>query len=94
MAAVALGAGGTGGQANAVILGDVDGILGGNAGDGDGENVGGFMAAVDTNPLQLGKLFCETIQQRLFPGGICLEAGANSGAGSGKAENSRPEFSV
>ena len=47
MAAVSLGAGGAGGDADVMILQNVDGILGGHAGNGNGQHVGGFVAAVD-----------------------------------------------
>ena len=66
MAAVAFGAGGTGADADAVILQNVDGVLGGHAGDGDGENVGRFVGAVDADAFQPGELFRKAVQHGLF----------------------------
>ena len=51
MAPVSLCAGGTGGYADAMVLQDVDAVLGGHSGDSQGKNVGCFMGAVDHNSL-------------------------------------------
>ena len=40
------------GNADAPILQDIDGVLGGHAGDGNGENVGRFMSAGNLHARQ------------------------------------------
>ena len=47
MAAVALGAGRTGGSADPGVLQNVDRVLGGDAGNGDRKNIGCFVGTVD-----------------------------------------------
>ena len=47
MAAVPLGTGGTGGNADAVVLQNIDGVLGRYAGDGQGQDVWCVVSAVD-----------------------------------------------
>ena len=89
MAPVALGAGGTGGHADAVILQNVDGILGGNTGDGEGQNVGRIMGAVDDHTGQLGQFLHKAIQQFFFPGNISPEGLKACLAGGSKAEDDR-----
>ena len=83
MAAVPLGTGGTGGNADAVVLQNIDGVLGGYAGDGQGQDVWRVVSAVDDQPVQLGKLGNGIVQQRPFPGGIRVKSGGQGGAGGG-----------
>ena len=52
MAAVTLGAGGAGGYANARILQNDDGVLRGNAGDGNVQNVGCLVRTVDEDTIE------------------------------------------
>ena len=52
MTAVTFGAGRTGGYADACILQDVDGILGGNTGDGKADDVGRLVCAVDYHAIK------------------------------------------
>ena len=87
MAAVPLGAGGTGGNAAAVVLQIIDGVLGGYAGDGQGQDVWRVVSAVDDQPVQLGKLGNGMRKQCLFPGGIRVKSGGQGGAGGGDAYN-------
>ena len=47
MAAVTFCASRAGGHADAVILQNIDGVLGGDTGNGQGQNVGRFVTAVD-----------------------------------------------
>ena len=54
MTAVTLGAGRAGGYADAVILQNVDGVLGRQPRNGEGENVRRLVAAVDLQTLQGG----------------------------------------
>ena len=56
MAPVALGAGGTGGDADAVLLQKVQGVLGGHTGDGQGQNVGRLVGAVDPDASSMDDL--------------------------------------
>ena len=92
MAAVPLGAGGTGGNADAVVLQNIDGVLGGYAGDGQGQDVWRVVSAVDDQSVQLGKLGNGMRKQCLFPGGIRVKSGGQGGAGGGEAENGRGRF--
>ena len=92
MAAVPLGTGGTGGNADAVVLQNIDGVLGGYAGDGQGQDVWCVVSAVDDQPVQLGKLGNGMRKQCLFPGGIRVKSGGQGGAGGGEAENGRGRF--
>ena len=57
MAAVTLGAGRASGYADAVILQNIDGILGGNTGNGQIQNMGRFVGTVDYDTIQKGQLF-------------------------------------
>ena len=52
VAAVTFGTGGTGADTDARVLQNVDGILGGNSGNGKGENVRRFVTAVDLNAVK------------------------------------------
>lgn len=92
MAAVALGAGAARADTNTGILQNVDGVLGGHPGNGEGENVGRFMGTVDGDALQPGKLLHQAADQRLFPLGILPEGGGHGGAGSGEAEDGGRPF--
>ena len=57
MASVTLCTGRTGGYTDAVILQNIDGVLGGNAGDGEGKNMGCFVDAVNEHTVQTGEFF-------------------------------------
>ena len=92
MAAVPLGTGGTGGNADAVVLQNIDDVLGGYAGDGQGQDVWRVVSAVDDQPVQIGKLGNGMRKQCLFPGGIRVKSGGQGGAGGGEAENGRGRF--
>ena len=74
MAPMTLGAGTACGHANAMILQNVDGILGRQTGDGQRQNMGCFVSAVDDQSVQRGQLLDGGIQQLLFtmwPTGRC-----------------------
>ena len=92
MAAVALGTGASGGDANRSILKQIDCILNGNAGDGKRENMGRFVAAVDSHARKLRKLLYKSFKHCPLPGGIFPEGGGDCPAGGGKAENSGSGF--
>ena len=90
MAPVALGAGGTGGDADAGILQNIDGVLGGNPRNGDVQNVGGLMGSGEDQTGKDGKLFTEAVQKLFFPGGVlpkglyaCLRRGGEGEDGGG-----------
>ena len=76
MAPVTLGAGTAGGHTDAVILQDVDGILGGNTGDADIQHMGGGMRAVQMNARQGGQLLGGILQQFLLFFDILFERSA------------------
>lgn len=92
MAAVTLGTGAAGADTDTGILQNVDGVLRGHAGNGQGKDMGGFMSAVDPDTFQPGELCDAAVQQRLFPLDIRLECGRHGGAGSGEAENGGGSF--
>ena len=92
MTPVTLGAGGTGGNANAGILQNVDAVLGGNTGDRQRQNVGCFVGAIEGHAGQRGKLFHKAVQQALFLGHILAEGCTACGAGGGKGENGGSAF--
>lgn len=81
------GAGGTGADADPMILQNVDSILHGNPGNGDGQYMGGFMDAIYGDALQSGKSLDGGGNQRFFPDGIFLHGGADGSTGGGEAEN-------
>ena len=87
VAAVALGAGRTCGYANAVILENVDGVLGGHTGNGEIQNVGRLVAAVDADAADGGKLLHQMFQKGGLSGNVIPEGGIACGAGGGKTEN-------
>ena len=87
MTAVALGAGGTGANADAVLLQEVQRILGGHAGDGQGQDVGRIVSAVDADALQVGNFLDGVVQQCLLPLDVSLEGGRTHAAGGGEAED-------
>ena len=89
MTPVAFRAGRACGNADTGILQNVDGVLGGDTGNGQGKNVRCIVCAVDYNALRSGKLGSQFIQQFLFTCGVCPESGANCCAGSCEAENGR-----
>ena len=92
MAPVALGAGGTGGNTDACILQNVDTVLGRNSRNGQGENVGRFVGAVDDHPGESGKFFHKAAEQRFFAGDIFTEGSAAGCAGGGKGGDSGGGF--
>ena len=87
VAPVALGAGGTGGNADAVLLQQVQGVLGGNAGDGQGQDVGSLVGTVDADALQSGDLLDGVVQQFLLPLDVGLQRRRAHAAGGGEAED-------
>ena len=66
MAPVPLGTGRACTDANPRLLQNVDGVLGRHTGDGDTEDVGRLMGAVDDHPIQGRELSNEGVKQGLF----------------------------
>ena len=89
MAPVALGAGGTGGNADAPVLQQVDGILGGQPGNGHIEDVGGLMGTVELHPGQGGEFFTEAVQQLRLSLDVLPEGLPSRLCCGGKAKNRR-----
>ena len=84
MASVTFCAGGTGGDADAVILQDVDGVLGGHTGDADVQDVGGGMGTVQMNAGQGGQFGSQMIQQFPLFFDILFKRSGTCCAGGGK----------
>ena len=86
MTAVPLGAGRTGADTDAMILKNVDGILSGNAGNSNVQNMGCGMRTIQVNTRQGRQLFCQIIQKFVLFFDIFPEGSGSCSAGSGKAD--------
>ena len=87
MAAVSLGTGAAGADADTGILENVQTVLGGNTGDSDGQNVRCLVGSVYCDAVNRLKLFRQRIDHCLFPDAVLAERGTDFRAGGGKAEN-------
>ena len=84
---MALGAGASGGNADACILQNVNGVLGGDTGNCHRENVGSLMGTVDYYAVQFGELPAKIVQQCFFPLDILGHGGSTVSGSGGKGKN-------
>lgn len=84
-----LAPGGSGGDADPRVLQKIQGVLGGDPGQGQGENVGGLMGTVDPNALHGAQPFHGQLQKPPLPGGILFKGGPYGLTGGAETENPR-----
>ena len=92
MTPVPLGTGAACTDADAMILQNVDGILGGNTGNADGQNVGSGVSTVQPEAGQRCELCNQILQQVPFLIHIFFERSRTGGACGSKTEDGRGSF--